>query len=235
MPVAGADGFSKGWVVVSWDGRTASLVTCPDFTTVLQHTAGCDAVAIDMPIGLLDLSQAGGRLCEQAARTFVGGKKASSVFSSPIRAALAETLYPQALAANRAAGGIGIAKQTFCLFPKMRDIDAQITPALQKRCKEVHPEVSFAAMACISEGHAALAPKKTPLGRLERELILQAAGFTDLPRLIALGRALGAGADDVLDACAAAWTAVRVHAGTAIPLPAVPPRDSRGLEMAIWY
>jgi predicted RNase H-like nuclease len=83
--------------------------------------------------------------------------------------------------------------------------------------------------------NAALASKKTPRGQLEREQLLQRVGFNGLPQLITQGRALGAGADDVLDACAAAWTAARVDAGTAILLPAHPPHDRRGLEMAIWY
>jgi predicted RNase H-like nuclease len=44
----------------------------------------------------------------------------------------------------------------------------------------------------------------------------------------------GARLDDVLDAFAALWVARRIEAGAARPLPPRPPRDGRGLRMAIW-
>ena len=237
VQVAGVDGFKRGWVVVLWDGADASLEGTADFFEVLRHTSGCARVAIDMPIGFLDAAEPGGRACERAARK-ANGVNPASVFSSPVRGALTHAGYPGALAANRASSpaGIGISKQCFMLFPKMRDIDGQITPTLQGRIKEVHPEVSFAAMARQADSAALpLARKKSAAGQAQRRVLLEQAGFTTVPELLANGRAIEAAVDDVLDACAAAWSAGRLAQGQGVPLPAAPPTDSRGLEMAIWY
>ncbi len=50
-----------------------------------------------------------------------------------------------------------------------------------------------------------------------------------------LGPAGQAGADEVLDAAAAAWTAWRVATGIAKGLPEVPEVFSDGLTASIWY
>ncbi len=42
------------------------------------------------------------------------------------------------------------------------------------------------------------------------------------------------GEDDILDACAACWTAARILRDNAIRIPKRPPRDKRGLVMEIW-
>jgi predicted RNase H-like nuclease len=42
-------------------------------------------------------------------------------------------------------------------------------------------------------------------------------------------------ADDLLDACAAAWSALRIARGAHRTLPDLPKRDSRGHRMAIHY
>ena len=41
--------------------------------------------------------------------------------------------------------------------------------------------------------------------------------------------------DDVLDACAALWTAGRIFLGTAMRIPEIIERDARGLDMAMWF
>jgi predicted RNase H-like nuclease len=249
MKVAGIDGFKRGWVVVIKDGSSATIHCVPDFPAVLAITSDCDKIAIDMPVGFLDCARARGRECEKEARLFLGSPKSRSVFSSPVRPGLVHDDYPSALAVNRAAAGtgIGINKQTFCLFPKMNDIDAVITPALQDRCKEIHPEVSFTALrdsvAAGDPDFVFLESKKPrrgqqqqkPLGQKQREDLLSRTGFVGLAELLADGKKKGAKPDDILDACVAAWSAERIHLGIARSLPSQPPRDSRGLEMAIWY
>lgn len=81
-----------------------------------------------------------------------------------------------------------------------------------------------------------LAPKKSPEGRRARHAALSALGF-DLAALeTSLGtRARRWNADDLLDACAAAWSAGRIAQGRHATLPHPPERDSRGHRMAIHY
>jgi predicted RNase H-like nuclease len=68
---------------------------------------------------------------------------------------------------------------------------------------EVHPEVSFTALA----GHPMEFHKRTPEGRAERLAALRSA-FSDID-LHAGKRVPGTNADDILDAFVAAWSARR--------------------------
>ena len=47
-------------------------------------------------------------------------------------------------------------------------------------------------------------------------------------------KTLRVGADDLIDACAACWTAARIVRGEAVSFPDPPERDSYGLPVAIW-
>lgn len=102
-----------------------------------------------------------------------------------------------------------------------------MTPDLQSRIIEVHPEVCFWAMAGrVPLEHA----KRRPAGKvLRRELLETTVGIFPLERLP------GAGADDVLDALAAMWTAGRFAGNVAEMLSSPGSVDARGLEMAIWF
>jgi predicted RNase H-like nuclease len=190
-------------------------------------------VAVDMPIGIPERS---GRAVEGEVRRLLGQRQ-SSVFSVPSRAAVACADYREACRANQANSDPPrkVAKQSFHLFPKMREIDALMTPELQSRVFEVHPELAFWAM----NGASPLPLPKKVKGRphepgldLRRGLIAR-AGFP----LAALSgpkhRAADVGADDLLDACACAWSAGRLAQGKALRFPADPPRDAKGLRMEI--
>jgi predicted RNase H-like nuclease len=149
-----------------------------------------------------------------------------------VRGVLAAADYPQALRINRGSSPAapGLSKQCWNIVARIREADATLTPAMQARVAEVHPEVSFVALA----GRDALPPKKSGEGQRLRMGLLRAAGFPVAALLGSVARA-AALPDDVLDACAAAWSARRIAAGEAWVLPSEgpPPRDSRGLEMAI--
>jgi predicted RNase H-like nuclease len=87
------------------------------------------------------------------------------------------------------------------------------------RLVEVHPELSFAALA-----GRVLPSKRTPAGRADRLAVLRGwlPGLADVPP-----------GHDGLDALAAAWSARRWHLGMARTLPADPPLDARGRPMRI--
>ena len=91
---------------------------------------------------------------------------------------------------------------------------------------EVHPELSFAALA----GGTPLADSKhTPGGRAIRRALLARVGIV-LP-----ARVPGAAEDDLLDAAAVAWSAGRVAAGAAVTLGDPAQRADDGREIAIRY
>jgi predicted RNase H-like nuclease len=113
---------------------------------------------------------------------------------------------------------------------KIDEVDALMSPELQRRVVEVHPEVSFATM---NNDVALKLSKKTAAGRALRIGLLGQAWGVDVGALVQKHRGKDAKPDDILDAMAACWTAERVLRGEAEWLPPVPPVDSRGLRMAI--
>jgi predicted RNase H-like nuclease len=233
MNVAGVDGCRTGWVVALLDIATGgtSLRVVTKFSDVLALREEPVVVAVDMPIGLLDAAEHGGRECDPLARELLGWPRRNSVFSPPVRGALEADTFAQAGSANRASSplAIGISRQSFGIFEKLREVDAAMSPTRQARVIEVHPELSFFEMLGGKPmGHG----KKTLAGRAERLGALTGSG------LLGPGASLpvvpGAKADDVLDALAACWTARRIHGGQAVRVPSTPPLDARGLRMEIW-
>lgn len=208
MIVAGVDGCRGGWAVALADDESIFDVrVVSTFTDVIALR--CDAIAVDMPIGLLDH---GPRACDVEARRRLGPRRAS-VFPTPLRPMLAATTYAEASAVA------GLSKQAFHLLPKIREVDAVMTPRRQHRIVEVHPELCFAALV----GAPCTAPKRTAEGRAER----LAAVHPPVERLPS-----GAAWDDVLDACALVHTARRLVHG-AVERLGDGARDARGLRCEI--
>lgn len=231
--VTGADGCRGGWIAVTWeaDGKV-SLSVYATFAALLDATSDSAVIAVDIPIGLPDAAEPGGRACDREARARLGAGRGSCVFAPPVRGVLAAADYPEALRINRASSpaALGLSKQCWNIVAKIREADAALSPAMQARVAEVHPEVSFVALA----GRDSLPPKKSDEGQRLRMRLLRAAGFPVAKLLGAAPRAVAL-PDDVLDACAAAWSARRIAQGEAWVLPSevTPPGDSRGLEMSI--
>jgi predicted RNase H-like nuclease len=235
---AGVDGCRGGWVaVVRETGRRARIHTHARFSDLLAHLdrhPGGWVVGVDIPIGLPERSDGGGRTCDRLARGLLGRGRAASVFSPPVRATLGTTDYRAALAASRALGGVGLSKQAFNILSKIAEVDAAVAGLADGRVREVHPELCFFEMG---GRRAVLEPKRTPEGKARRVALLEQSGFAgvlDL-RIERLGEVeLSPGDDDVLDAAAACWTAQRLARGEAVALPAAPGRDGAGREMAMW-
>jgi predicted RNase H-like nuclease len=232
--VAGVDGCKAGWFVVLMNTRTGKAThrTVRSFADVIGLREAPKVIAVDMPIGLPDHAVHGGRACDREARALLGGSRASSVFSPPVRGALGAADYRAAAAANRISSpdGIGLSKQTWALMPKIAEVDREMSHELQRVVKEAHPELSFRELA---GGHSPAAAKKTAWGMGARAELLRAAGFGD-PLALLEDAPKGVAVDDVLDAAAVCWTARRVYDGAAVKVPVSAERDSRGLLMEIW-
>ncbi len=213
--------------MVSWSRDTSKApraAIIPTIHTALNTAASC--IGVDMPIGF---PCGTARSCEALARKYIGPRR-SSVFPVPCRDALKADDYPGACEINTRVLGKKFPKQTFMLFGKMREIDAIITPELQSLVHEVHPEVSFCTMNNRTPlPHA----KKTAEGARLRRTLLMASGFP-LDRLQhPQWKKSQAADDDILDACACAWSAKRIADGTHISFPATSQLDARGLRMEI--
>jgi predicted RNase H-like nuclease len=233
--VAGIDGCRAGWVVVLRPlarPRDSQVRLVQHVSEVLELPEMPAIIAIDIPIGLPDTSGAGGRQCDIEARKLLGARK-SSVFSVPARAAVAETDYIRAceIAERHSDPPRKISKQTFNLFPKMREVDAWMTPSLQDRVRECHPEVVFWRL----NGKRPVAlPKKPAGGQVLRKNLLLAAGYAEAVLASNPFPKSSASDDDIIDAFACATAAADMVAGRAIQFPESPPCDCCGLRMEIW-
>ncbi|MEM8703318.1 MAG: DUF429 domain-containing protein [Pseudomonadota bacterium] len=236
--VAGVDGCKSGWAAVLRnleDPAGLRLALFPGFADLLAYDPYLSIIAIDMPIGLADRIGPDGRGPEKAARRHLGERQ-SSVFSVPARAAVYETDYRQACetAQRTSEPPRKVSKQCFYLFPKIREIDALMTPELESRVFEVHPELAFWRL----NGETAMSlPKKVksranPDGLDQRRDLLLSKGLP--ASFLDQTPPKGCGRDDLLDAAANSLIAERCLNGVAEPFPDPFARDARGLRMAIW-
>lgn len=235
--VAGVDGCRPGWFVILAGASASSdrpqrviARRCASFGEVLALTERPVAIAVDMPIGLLDRPLPGGRACDREARKLLRRSRASSVFTPPTRRGLAALTYSDVSRVN----GTGMSKEAFNILPKIRDVDQAIAASDQTRVFEAHPELAFATLAGAPIRHN----KKTPEGRRARVRLLRrifGRAFQDPVRLWLEHGAAQVALDDVVDAYVLAHVAARIRRGSAVRLPAAPPRDRRGLRMEIWY
>jgi predicted RNase H-like nuclease len=207
--IAGIDGCKSGWIVVT--ARAVVVVA----QLQLEEFA---LVGIDMPIGLLDGPP---RACDMAARKYLE-RAGSSVFPAPPRAALAHTDYRSALDAARAATGRGISKQTFNIMAKIAELDRLIDSTNERTIVEVHPECSFKTL----NGDESLPSKKSNEGKkIRRQLLSEHFAMpSSAPK--------GAAMDDMLDAYAVLWSAMRFRRGEHRVF-GDGQRDARGIEMRI--
>jgi predicted RNase H-like nuclease len=224
--VLGVDACKAGWIGIALGSGHVAAYTAAridELVAAVSADGRVEVVAIDIPIGLPD---AGTRQADQLARAVVGARW-SSVFKTPVLEALLAPDHPTAIAINRRLTGAGVSAQAFALRAKLLQVDAWVRNA-ESHVVEVHPEVSFAALASAPLPD----PKSTWAGATHRRRLLADAGI-ELPDDLGPAGA-GAAVDDVLDAAVAAWTARRVAHGHAKPMPDPPEVFSDGLPAAIW-
>jgi predicted RNase H-like nuclease len=227
MFVAGVDGCRAGWVAfkVELPSRVTS-VEVVDLTSILREKpADLACLCIDIPIGLLD----GPRACDTEARKLLGQPRGRSVFSAPCRAALLATTHAEANKINQEKTGRGLSQQSYCIGPKIKQVDDVITPDCQKWAFEVHPEVCFWALNAKSP----MAHKKKSEPGVAERLALLSPVFPEIEFHLG-NRPSGVAKDDLLDAAVAAWTALGRHRGEASCV-CTPERDEMGLATTIWY
>lgn len=220
----GLDGAPGGWVgaVVReeevhwfWFERIVDALACRP-----------GVLGVDIPIGL---PERGPRACDTRARARLEWPRTASVFPAPPRVVLGASDHAHACALARERSGVGIPVQAWHLVPKIREADDVLELDPDAPLVEVHPEVSFAALA--GRRSPSLPSKHTAAGRSARLALLRkrVAPRLMLPEVLRPARP-----DDLLDAVAVAWSAGRFAAGVAELLTDPgSPRDARGRPMRI--
>jgi predicted RNase H-like nuclease len=210
--VVGVDIATGGWAAaVVTGGAIADVVRVRRFRDLLAFEA--EVIAVDVPIGIPERDA---RPADAAARRFVG-PRASTVFTTPVRAVLEAATYAEARARAVELTGKSVSAQAYHLRHAILEVDEHARA--DERIIEVHPEVSFRELA-----GRALESKHTPRGLEQRRELLVGAGIA-LP-----DAAAGVKEIDLLDAAAAAWSAARYARGQALALP----EGHAGRVGAIW-
>ena len=223
LPVLGVDVARGGWVGALLDPSghgTPMLVTGASVAEVVEKAGPVAVVAVDIPIGLPDDAR---READVQTRAFLPGRS-SSVFTTPVREAVYAESYGRANAVNREKVGSGVSQQSFELRRRIKEVDAWVREDLAFVVAECHPEASFAMMA----GAPLTSRKRSAEGARERRDTLAGNGI-----YVPATAPTGVGTDDMLDACAAAWTAHRVKTGQARTFPDAPQTFSDGIPAAI--
>ena len=229
----GIDGCPAGWYAVraaAVDGLITGKVY-ERFSEVLADAQPSSVIAVDIPIGL---RSTGSRPCDDLARKFLAPRRSASVFPAPLRQVLGAATHQAASAIRRGIDGKGMSIQSFAITRKVHEVDLALeeAPNDDPRVYEVHPELCFAG---LNRGRPMAFAKKKSAGRAER-LDLLSRAFGDAPaRLVEERIRKQVGLDDVLDALAALWSAIRIGSDLHESLPAIPERDSMGRRMAIFY
>ena len=222
MHAAGVDACKGGWiaVVLGTEGFRHAVVASR-FERLVAALDDASVIAVDIPIGLPNDRP---RAADAAARAFVGPRR-SSVFTTPPRTVLQAPDYAAARTVAQRDFGRGLSTQSYALAPKILEVDH--VAAGDSRIVEVHPEVSFRAIA----GAPLDQPKKAWNGLMARRLLLEGEGIR-IPAYLGVAGAVAP--DDVLDAAVAAWSGLRKAHGSAMSLPD-PPEVLSGMAAAIWY
>ena len=220
----GRIGRRAGWVFVRLEnGKFRSAEFREQIAAGIGASSDAAVVAVDMQIGY-PRPTALERAADGLARNMVG-PRGNAVF---------QALHPDVLAATDKAAAHGawfrltghrVPPPALALAPRIREVAA--IAATDPRVYEVHPEVSFAALAGRH-----LESKKNWNGQADRRRLLEEAGIV-IPD--DLGRAGAVSADDILDAAVAAWSANRIAEEIAASLPDPPELDATGRGTAIWY
>ncbi|NEA30136.1 DUF429 domain-containing protein [Streptomyces sp. SID13031] len=227
MPrVLGVDACKAGWVgVLRADGNVSAFVasTMELLIAQVEQSGPLEVIAIDIPIGLPDTTL---RAADHLARSEIG-RLSSSAFTTAVRTALQAPTHAEAVVINRRLSGQGVSIQAYGLRARIFEVETWIrqTDAL---VVEVHPEVVFARLA----GAPLTVRKSTWAGAERRRALLADAGITLQGELGLADQAVGV--DDVLDAGAAAWSALRVAQGKAESLPNPPELFTDNWPAAIW-
>lgn len=182
---------------------------------------GLLAVAVDIPIGL---PCGGDRAADREARQRLKGKpgRQSSVFPAVPWCALRAKTYEEAQELARRCTGKGLSRQAYALLPRIREVRGVLQPDDHKSearplAAEVHPEVSFAALA---DGSPMRFHKSRQPGVAER-LDLLKREFPNIVNKAVVKEIEGTpvpALDDALDAAVAAWSARRIVREEAIGL-----------------
>jgi predicted RNase H-like nuclease len=227
--LAGVVPCPGGWLVAS--GKLLGIQVYPEeprvvdtLREILDNIPQYAVTAVTLPIGLPTSPKQGGRSADHEARAVLGFPHAGAIGSTPTRSALGKSGYE---AARKANGGL-LDVVTWQQFKKIREVDEEMQPYMQRRVYEVRPELSFFQ---LNEDVPMKHKKDSVRGHKERQTLLRR-------RMPGSERVIDAELDGVrpphlVDAAVTLWTARRIVARAVTRVPEDPEWDDNGLRMEI--
>jgi predicted RNase H-like nuclease len=237
MKIIGIDGCKTGWFAVITQGKMSyEFGIFNNITNIWDKHSDADLILIDIPIGLIDVSTEE-RKCDKDARKILRSGRASSVFVTPCRTAIYSEDYNSASDINYKNTGRRLAKQTWGIVPKIKELDEFLisNTAARSVIKESHPEVGFWALNNNSPMSNA---KKKNEGLVERLDVLRPyIGSVDEIYQSALNRYPRSqlAKDDILDAICLMVNGMLGMELKLATLPPTPQVDNVGLPMQMVY
>jgi predicted RNase H-like nuclease len=240
----GVDSCKTSWFAIALKDNGDPEANCfRNISELWDKYKKASMILIDIPIGLLDKGNEE-RKCDKEARAKLKPPRAYSVFPAPCRRAIREEDYNKAKEINKDKTEKGLTKQTFAIMPKIRDVDNFLlnNKAARSRIQETHPEICFWG---LNGGHAMNHKKKKRNRYDERKKVLESVcnrkewrKIEDLVKKCITPeykKVYGVARDDVVDALAAAITAMLGDRNMFEKLPQKPERNSQGLPMQMLY
>ena len=226
--VIGIDGCRSGWLTTRiLDDKSLSFHVIKNLKDSYLKDPNLTHVGIDMPLGL---SPTGKRPAEVEAR-FLLKKRSCTIFSPPTIGALECESYLDACEINFRDCGNRISKQSWNLFPKIKETQKFLKNKLitKPSIYEIHPELSFMAMNNMKVIELS---KKTDLGRKIRIKLIQKFfpnfRFELVRSKYKKNEVLD---DDILDSISVLWSTLRIVDNIAQFVP----KDSKKLNMRIYF
>ena len=167
--VIGIDGCRAGWITAKVGDKNSLIFhIVENLNDDYLKQSNLTHIGIDIP---LQLSHTGKRLAEIEARGLLK-KRACTIFSPPTLNALRAKNYIDACEVNFKECGKRISKQSWNLFPKIKEAHKFLENNLISKLEvfEIHPELSFMAM---NDMNLIEASKKTDIGREIRIKLMQ--------------------------------------------------------------
>lgn len=203
--VVGVDGAKDGWVAVALvDGGFTRAVEVARLVDLPREFPAASVFAIDVPMHLNPDTFRSVDATLRARR----GVSPSTVFNAPPRRAFDANSHEAAQRWCRARGLMGFSVQSWSLREKIVSAEALLAEIAGPTVIEVHPEATFAMM---NKGERLRGGKRSWNGVMQRRRLLAEQGIAlpdELPDDVG-----GIGLDDILDAAAAAWSALRYGRG----------------------
>lgn len=228
----GVDGCRDGWIAAVIEDGQLRIEFYQKMEDLLAVYPDPDRVLIDMAISLPytcdDLRP------DDEARKILG-RKGSSIFPIPSKAAVYAAGEEKQKEANRITLGKSLSKQSIAIIPKLLQLDSFMInhPEYQDKISESHPEVCFSCLA----GSPLMSNKKDFFGLTERTAVM-ASFLPDATMELILRTVeemkqvhVKCTADDVADAICLALTACLDQQGKTRTIPENPKPNRDGLLM----